>query len=42
MIAATAAANDMPLYTRNPADFKGLETAVTIVPVAGRSDSSSR
>ena len=34
MIAATAAANGLPLYTRNPDDFKGLETAVTIVPIA--------
>jgi predicted nucleic acid-binding protein len=33
MIAATAAVNDLPLFTRNPADFEGLETAVTIVPV---------
>lgn len=33
MIAATAAANEVPLYTRNPRDFEGLETAVTVVPV---------
>lgn len=33
MIAATAAVNDLPLYTRNPKDFEGLETALTVVPV---------
>jgi predicted nucleic acid-binding protein len=32
MIAATAAANDLPLFTRNARDFAGLEQAVTIVP----------
>lgn len=33
MIAATAAANGLPLFTRNAADFKGLESAVEIIPV---------
>jgi predicted nucleic acid-binding protein len=33
MIAAVAVANELPLYTTNPADFAGLETLVTIVPV---------
>jgi predicted nucleic acid-binding protein len=33
LIAATAAANGLPLYTRNPDDFAGLEEVITIVPV---------
>lgn len=33
MIAAAAAANGLPLYTTNPADFAGLDDLVTIVPV---------
>jgi predicted nucleic acid-binding protein len=33
MIAATAAENGLPLFTRNPLDFRGLEAAVTVVPV---------
>jgi toxin FitB len=33
MIAATAAANGLPLYTRNADDFKGLESSVEIVEV---------
>ena len=33
LIAATAAANGLPLYTRNPKDFAGLESVVTVVPV---------
>ncbi|MGD9598220.1 MAG: type II toxin-antitoxin system VapC family toxin [Steroidobacteraceae bacterium] len=33
LIAATAAANDVPLYTRNPADFAALASIVRIVPV---------
>jgi predicted nucleic acid-binding protein len=33
MIAAIAAANNLPLYTRNPKNFCGLEGALTIIPV---------
>ncbi len=33
LIAATAAANGLPLYTRNPADFAGLEAIVTVQAV---------
>lgn len=33
LIAATAAANGLPLYTRNPADFAGLDQIVTVVTV---------
>lgn len=33
MIAATASVHQLPLYTRNPDDFRGLETMVTVVPV---------
>lgn len=33
MIAAVASARGLPLYTRNDADFKGLESVVTVVPV---------
>jgi hypothetical protein len=32
-IASIAAANDLPLYTRNAADFVGLEQIITIVTV---------
>ncbi|MFC9876869.1 type II toxin-antitoxin system VapC family toxin [Nocardia salmonicida] len=31
LIAAIASANDLPLYTRNAADFKGLESMLEIV-----------
>jgi predicted nucleic acid-binding protein len=34
LIAATAAAETLPLYTRNPDDFKGLQGVVMVVPVA--------
>ena len=33
MIAATALANRLPLFTTNPGDFAGLDGLVTIVPV---------
>ncbi len=33
LIAATAAANGLPLYTRNPADFAGLQAVVTVKEV---------
>ncbi|MFJ7279535.1 type II toxin-antitoxin system VapC family toxin [Kitasatospora sp. NPDC098663] len=33
MIAATAAAHGLPLYTRNPGDFAGLEQGVEVIPV---------
>jgi predicted nucleic acid-binding protein len=33
MIAATALAEGLPLYTTNPTDFTGLDTLIRIVPV---------
>ena len=33
MIASIAAANRLPLFTTNPADFNGLESVLTVVPV---------
>lgn len=33
LIAACAIANELPLYTTNPADFAGLADLVTVVPV---------
>ncbi|MDZ7734575.1 MAG: type II toxin-antitoxin system VapC family toxin [Acidimicrobiia bacterium] len=33
LIAAVAATNDLPLYTRNPADFAGLDDVVEIVAI---------
>ena len=33
LIAATAVANGLPLYTRNPADFSGLDGIVTVIAV---------
>jgi len=39
MIAATAASNDLPLYTANPDDFKGAEKLVEVVAVHGRPNS---
>ena len=36
MIAATAASNQLPLYTANPDDFKGAETFVEVIGVRVR------
>jgi hypothetical protein len=33
MIASTAVAAGLPLFTTNPDDFKGLEKLLTLVPV---------
>lgn len=33
MIASIAAANQLPLYTRNPKDFAGLESLIAVVSV---------
>jgi predicted nucleic acid-binding protein len=33
MIAATAIAAELPLYTTNPGDFVGLDHLVTVIPV---------
>jgi predicted nucleic acid-binding protein len=33
MIASIAAANRLPLFTTNPADFYGLGSVVSVVPV---------
>lgn len=39
MIAATAASNQLPLYTANPDDFKGAEAFLVIVGVSARPNS---
>lgn len=33
MIAAIASARGLPLFTRNPDDFKGLDGVLTVVPL---------
>jgi predicted nucleic acid-binding protein len=33
LVASTAAANGLPLYTRSPADFTGLDKLVTVIAV---------
>lgn len=33
LVAAVAISTDLPLYTRNPSDFRGLEKLVKVVPV---------
>jgi predicted nucleic acid-binding protein len=33
LIASTAAANGLPLYTRNPSDFAGLEEVVAVIAI---------
>jgi predicted nucleic acid-binding protein len=33
MIAAVASVHDLPLFTRNPDDFKGIEKLATVIPV---------
>lgn len=36
MIAATAASNQLPLYTANPNDFKGAESLVELIGIQAR------
>jgi predicted nucleic acid-binding protein len=38
MIAATAASNELPLYTANPDDFKGTEALVEVVGLTSRAN----
>jgi hypothetical protein len=33
LIASVAAANRLPLYTRNPKDFAGLDSLISVVTV---------
>jgi predicted nucleic acid-binding protein len=39
MIAATAASNQLPLYTANPDDFNGVEGFVEVVGIQARPNS---
>jgi predicted nucleic acid-binding protein len=39
MIAATAASNELPLYTANPDDFKGAEALVEVIGLRARPNS---
>jgi predicted nucleic acid-binding protein len=39
MIAATAASNELPLYTANPDDFKGAEAFVEVIGLRARPNS---
>jgi hypothetical protein len=43
MIAATALANDLPIYTANPADFSGIDglEVVTVTTRAADTEPSS-
>jgi len=36
LIAATALAADLPLYTANPSDFSGLDTLIRVAPIEPR------
>jgi predicted nucleic acid-binding protein len=38
MIAATAACNQLPLYTANPDDFRGSESLIEVIGVRARPD----
>jgi predicted nucleic acid-binding protein len=38
MIAATAASNELPLYTANPDDFKGAEAFVEVIGLRARTN----
>jgi predicted nucleic acid-binding protein len=42
LIAATALANDLPLYTSNPEDFEGLTDVLDLISVTPASDAARR
>ena len=42
MIAATAIAEGLPLYTTSPADFTGLDSRLEVIPVARQSPRKSQ